>query len=365
MLRNEYNQYCQWAASKLPNMEYRTQVLNIDYDEVASCYIIQARSTTRGSPKRYRAKKVILGTGTVPYVPACCENIAGDAIHSSNYLFHKSALQRKKSLTVVGSGQSAAEIVLDLLRDIHHYAYELSWITRSPRYFPLEYTKLTLEMTSPEYVDYFYALPAEKRATLNLDHVHLAKGINSDTINEIFDLLYAKRVSKAFKIHFLTNSSLEEVTYHPQKKHYDMLFLQKEVGKHYTHQSEGLILSTGYEHQAPDYLKGIHSRIRWNALGQYDTHRYYTIDHENRDIFVQNAEYHTHGFVTPDLGMCCYRNSHIIRQLLGYVHYPIEARIAFQEFGVPTQSGMNSPDTWFDSSPQWLPTPHQNAAIER
>ena len=125
------------------------------------------------------------------------------------------------------------------------------------------------------------------------------------------------------------------MTYDACEQRYDLQFWQWEMDERYAHQSEGLILATGYAHHAPDYVKGIRSRIRWTAQGQYDTHRYYTIDHDNHSIFVQNAEHNTHGFVTPDLGMCCYRNAHIVRQLLGYAYYPIERRIAFQEFGVP------------------------------
>ena len=39
---------------------------------------------------------------------------------------------------------------LGLLEGITEHGYHLTWITRSPRFFPMEYTKLTLEMTSPE-----------------------------------------------------------------------------------------------------------------------------------------------------------------------------------------------------------------------
>jgi len=46
--------------------------------------------------------------------------------------------------------------------------------------------------------------------------------------------------------------------------------------------------------------------------------REYAVDSEQKRIFVQNAEQHTHGFVTPDLGMACYRNSIILREILGY-----------------------------------------------
>ena len=57
--------------------------------------------------------------------------------------------------------QSAAEVFYDLLQDIDTYGYQLNWMTRSARFYPLEYTKLTLEMTSPDYVDYFHELTPE------------------------------------------------------------------------------------------------------------------------------------------------------------------------------------------------------------
>ena len=60
--------------------------------------------------------------------------------------------------------------------------------------------------------------------------------------------------------------------------------------------------------------------------------REYAVDSEQKRIFVQNAEQHTHGFVTPDLGMACYRNSIILREILGYSPYQVEQKIAFQNF---------------------------------
>ena len=52
-----------------------------------------------------------------------------------------------------------------------------------------------------------------------------------------------------------------------------------------------------------------------------------------RSIFLQNAGTHTHSITSPDLGMGAYRNSWIIRELLGREYYPVEKSIAFQEFG--------------------------------
>lgn len=335
LLRKEYNQYCQWAASKLSNVQFNTEVLTIQYSSADQVYEIHARCTKTGGHKIYRARKLVLGTGPVPYVPACAEDLTGHAIHASSYLSEKETLQKNKSITLLGSGQSAAEIFYDLLQDVDRYGYELSWITRSPRYFPLEYTKLTLEMTSPEYVDYFHQLPEAQRASLNEEHKKLAKGINGSLINEIFDLLYAKRLDGEVNVNLYTNSTLEQVQFNKASKQFELEFMQTELQQPYCHTSDGLIMATGYAYRTPNYVQGISGRIRWDHKGRYDVARFYSIDHDDNEIFVQNAEHHTHGFVTPDLGMACYRNSCIIRAITGEEIYPIEEQIAFQRFDLP------------------------------
>lgn len=335
LLRNEYNQYCQWVISQLPNVHFGRQVESVVYDDAAQCYNITAMNTRTGDVVTYRARKLVLGTGTVPHVPACCQDLMGKAVHSASYLHHKKRLQSRKSITVIGSGQSAAEIYYDLLQEIDTYGYALHWITRSPRFFPLEYSKLTLEMTSPEYVDYFYDLPAETRDHLLKSQQHLYKGINKDLIGNIYDLLYTKRLSHPIDVSLRTNSELKRVRGGDDAAGFTLELHQTEQNKPYTHYTEGLVLATGYTYRVPDFLKDIAGRIALDAKGRLDVHRNYTIDQNHAEIFVQNAELHTHGFVTPDLGMGCYRNSYIIKEMTGQEHYPVETRIAFQQFHAP------------------------------
>ena len=83
----------------------------------------------------------------------------------------------------------------------------------------------------------------------------------------------------------------------------------------------------------PAFLQGIANRINRQPDGLFEVQRDYTIDVNGDEIFVQNAELHTHGFVTPDLGMGAYRNAHIINKVSGREVYHIEKRIAFQTFG--------------------------------
>ncbi|MEU9363889.1 lysine N(6)-hydroxylase/L-ornithine N(5)-oxygenase family protein [Streptomyces avermitilis] len=324
-LRVEYDDYCRWAASKLSSLRFGTTVAEVTYED--DVYVVRTEAGDL-----YRARHLVLGTGTPAYLPEAVQGLGGDYIHNSRYMQHKQELQAKESITLVGSGQSAAEIYYDLLSEIDVHGYRLNWVTRSPRFFPLEYTKLTLEMTSPEYIDYFHALPEPTRYRLTAQQKGLFKGIDGDLINEIFDLLYQKNLGGPVPTRLLTNSALSGAAY--ENGTYTLTLRQEEQEKEYELRSQGLILATGYRYAEPEFLKPVRDRLRYDAQGNFDIARNYAIDTTGRGVFLQNAGVHTHSITSPDLGMGAYRNAYIIRELLGTEYYPVEKTIAFQEFAV-------------------------------
>ncbi|MEU6976525.1 lysine N(6)-hydroxylase/L-ornithine N(5)-oxygenase family protein [Streptomyces sp. NPDC046371] len=328
-LRTEYNDYCRWAAAKLSSVRFSTTVSAVSYDEAAEEYVV---ATEAG--ETFRSRRIVLGTGTPAYVPESCADLGGDVIHNSRYLPNKEALQKKKSITLVGSGQSAAEIYYDLLSEIDVHGYRLNWVTRSPRFFPLEYTKLTLEMTSPEYVDYFHALPEATRSRLETAQKGLFKGIDGELVDAIFDLLYQKNLAGPVPTRLLTNSALRTAAYDETAGSYTLGFRQEEQEKDFTVETEGLILATGYKYAVPAFLEPVRDRLRWDSRGRFDVARNYSIDTTGHGVFLQNAAVHAHSVTSPDLGMGAYRNAFIIGEMLGAEYYPVEKTIAFQEFAV-------------------------------
>ncbi|MET9785281.1 lysine N(6)-hydroxylase/L-ornithine N(5)-oxygenase family protein [Streptomyces canus] len=324
-LRVEYDDYCRWAANKLSNVRFSTTVTEVTYEN--DLYVVK---TAAG--EEFRARHLVLGTGTPPYIPEACQGLDGDFIHNSRYVQHRSELVKKESITVVGSGQSAAEIYHDLLGEIDVHGYRLNWVTRSPRFFPLEYTKLTLEMTSPEYIDYYRELPEATRYRLTAEQKGLFKGIDGDLINEIFDLLYQKNLGGPVPTRLLTNSSLNSARH--ENGTYTLAFRQEEQEKDFEIESQGLVLATGYKYAEPEFLGPVKDRLVYDSQGNFDVSRNYAIDVTGRGVFLQNAGVHTHSITSPDLGMGAYRNSYIVRELLGTEYYPVEKTIAFQEFAV-------------------------------
>ncbi len=330
-LRREYNQYCQWAADGLDTILFGRRVERVErrVDGEGSSYVV-----TTGTGEVFRGRRLVVGVGTTPRFLPSVRDAGGPAVHSADYLAERERLQELDTITVVGSGQSAAEIYLDLLAASPDHGYALTWLTRSPRFFPMEYTKLTLEMTSPEYAAYHRALPIETRDRLAREQRHLYKGISADLIDAISDLHYQLRVSgDGPRTTLLTHTAVEGARW--DGRCYDLDLRHEEAGEAFGLRTEGLVLATGYGPSVPGFLDPVRDRIRWDAKGRYDVAASYAVDLEGDEIFVQNAEEHTHSLLAPDLGMGAYRNSVIIAAMTGREVYPVEKRIAVQTFGVP------------------------------
>lgn len=203
----------------------------------------------------------------------------------------------------------------------------------------MEYTKLSLELTSPDYIDYFHALPATGRGRLNREQRHLYKGINGALINQIYDTLYRRELGDPAPTTLLTGVTLTAADWQPADSRYQLRLRHEEQAREFTLRSQGLILATGYQPRTPGFLAPIHDRIRWDEYGRFQVSRGYAVDLAEAEIFVQNAEEHTHSLTAPDLGMGAYRNSVIIAAMLGKEIYPIERSVAFQRFGAPEPAG--------------------------
>ncbi|MBM7517277.1 lysine N(6)-hydroxylase/L-ornithine N(5)-oxygenase family protein [Nocardioides nitrophenolicus] len=331
-LRREYDDYCRWAAERLPSVRFGQQVTTVEHDGTA--YVV-----TTGTGETFRTRRVVVGIGTSPRIPAPLLPLVehgSQVTHSADYLARKAELQQQDTITVVGSGQSAAEVYADLLAEAPDHGYELVWLTRSPRFFPMEYTKLTLEMTSPEYGEYHRALPLETRDRLAREQRHLFKGISGDLVDAIFDLHYQQRVTGAGpRTTLLTNTEVTGARPLPGGTGSELDLLHVETGEPFSLRTGGVVLATGYAPTQPAFLDGVRDRIRYDERGRYDVAGDYSVDVHGGEVFVQNAEEHTHSLLAPDLGMGAYRNSVILAAILGREVYPVEKRIAVQTFGVP------------------------------
>ncbi|GGE30155.1 lysine 6-monooxygenase [Pullulanibacillus camelliae] len=333
--RQEYNHYCQWVAGQLPHCHFGAKVTGIT--KINGGFEVKVMHYATQSEKTYIAKHIVVGTGTIPFVPpALREHLGKRVFHSADYLLKKKTTLRAKSITVIGSGQSAAEIFYNLLEQQNNYDYALTWLTRSRGFFPMEYSKLGLEHFSPDYIDYFQQLSQQKRDEIFPKQDLLYKGISVNTIAAIYDLLYTRSIGGVIPaVTLQAMIEIERLIANDGK--WELQGRQWQQNKPFKHSTEVVILGTGYHPAIPDCLEGLKALIDWDEQGRYKVDAHYRLQlttPASHHVYIQNGEWHTHGIGAPDLGLGAHRNAMIINDLTERELYPVHKKNVFQTFGV-------------------------------
>ena len=316
--RQDYNDYCRWVIGQLSNIRFSYKCENIEFDDAKKYYRVYSNNEV------YHAKHIVIGVGTVPCIPGFVKNwLQGPVLHSADYLPKKDMLLQQPDISIIGSGQSAAEIIFDLLKC---YKGKLNWFSNADSFFPMDNSKFSLEKTSPDYVDYFYSLPEISKKDILSRQTNLYKGINEGLIDSIYGMLDDAAVPST---RLYPGCELQSI-----QNGYTLGFQHLGFQQHFDHLASAVILATGYHQLLPSFIGPISHHIQWHTQQRYKVNRNYSIDNNN-SIFVQNADLHSHGFNAADLGLGVYRNATIINTILGYTHFKMEQGIAFQQFGMP------------------------------
>ncbi|OAK64486.1 hypothetical protein A3K87_13885 [Variovorax paradoxus] len=332
--RADYNRYCRWASEQLSSIEFSSTVVDVALQ--GSLFCVSVKNSVTGQVSTHLAKNLVLGVGTTPHWPAAARSFQnnGDCLHSADYLFAKRRLQSRKSITVVGGGQSAAEVFLDLLDDQSAHGYKLQWVSRSSGFFPMEYSKLGLEHFSPDYIDYFHSFPQQHRDAMRAKQGNWYKGISFSTIKDIYDRLYKRSMESSPDAVLQARSELKDME--RVSDGLRLRFRHLDQDKIFEVSSDAVVLATGYQYAFPACLENLRDAIRMDPGGRPEIRRDYSMvtDEMTGRIFVQNGEIHSHGIGAQDLGLGPYRSATIVNSLLGREHYALSTRNVFQSFGI-------------------------------
>lgn len=337
--RREYNDYAQWVVTQLTNCSFGKKVIDvIDHHEQQQPYyevVVEDRDTNEN--ERYYTNHVVLGTGSSPLIP---KGFAGfpnkDILHTSHYQYELDGIKQAERIMVIGSGQSAAEVFLDLLQQTNQFDQHLYWVTRSPSFFQLESGKLGQEVFSPDYLDFYHSLPYKKRIEEIPNLQHLRQGVEEKTLHEIYDLLYHKSINGLEAgVTILSSTNVEKID--KKAANYSVTCEHWQLEKQYNIDVNKVILATGYKPNIPDWFNKFNDQIEWEDDNHYKVSEDYRIVfNEPRDhcfFTVTNIE-HSHGAGATNLGLAVQRNVTMINQIAGKEIYPEQRNTVFQTFGI-------------------------------
>lgn len=347
--RAEYDAYCRWVAESLPRLHFRHQIDAIRWNHERDVFEVDFTHLDNDGEAqalgRTYTRNIVLGIGTEPHVPDPLRPLVDapgvPVVHAADYLTHRETLLAADHVTVVGSGQSGAEVFLDLLRHRPVGREKLHWIGRTEAFAPMEYSKLGLEHFTPDYTRYFHSLPETVRDRLTAGQWQLHKGIDADTIAAIHDELYRRTLHGGWPdavltpgVHLRTAGRIATTQIELHLEH-----VQQDTRRRMT--TNAVVLATGYqERPLGRILAGLDPYMR------RDNAERPRVDDEFRlvldpvvtgSVYVQNAEGHTHGVGAPDLGLAAWRSATILNSLTGRETYRLPTRTAFTTFGLEQQ----------------------------
>lgn len=347
--RAEYDAYCRWVADSLPALHFHHQVDAVRWNPERDAFEVDfTQLDADGEAEalgRTHTRNIVLGIGTEPHVPDPLRSLVDapgvPVVHASDYLHHRTALLAADHVTVVGSGQSGAEVFLDLLRHRPTGRERLHWIGRTEAFAPMEYSKLGLEHFTPDHTRYFHALPEAARDRLLAAQWQLHKGIDTTTLAAIHDELYRRTLHGGWPDAVLTPGVRVRTAGRiaTTKIELHLEHIQQNTRARLT--TDAVVLATGHRERPLDrLLAGLDPHLR------RDNAERPRIDADFRlvldpaitaagcHVYVQNAERHTHGVGAPDLGLAAWRSATVLNTLTGKEHYPLPHRTAFTTFGL-------------------------------
>ncbi len=329
--RREYNLYAKWVSENLSNCRFQSEVTTVSFNGTA--YEVKVKDIMTDKVSTYLAKHIVVGTGSVPFIPDSI-NTSEHVVHTSGFLHAAKDIKASSSIIVVGSGQSAAEVFYELLEDQKHHNYSLTWYTRSSVFSQLESAKLGQEVFSPDYVHYFHGLSYEKRKEALERLVSVRNGIDKETLMKIYDLLYNRSVEGRDKK--ITIQPLTEVN--AIKEEEDLLnvsCMQWEKEEEFTVQAEKVVLATGYKPHVPEWIWSDRDDIIWESEKEYKVDEKFRLvwkEERRNHMYVSTNLEHSHGTAATNLGLAVMRNQAIINDVMGKEVYPIQKNTIFQQF---------------------------------
>ncbi|KAF8844468.1 hypothetical protein BDN67DRAFT_962822 [Paxillus ammoniavirescens] len=220
--RKEYSDYLSWAAQYVQDkgvkVAYGEQVIALHKRDSRTIEVHTSVLSTGEHIVRL-AKNLIISPGGSPHIPkplaATCTQ--GRTIHSSTYLTSVEPLLdslqssypggRPLRIAVIGAGQSAAEVVIDLHSRLASIpvagekTHTLDMIIRKGSLKPSDDSPFVNEIFNPETTSAIFGLSSPStRRRIGLEYANANHGVvNPQTLQSLYEIMYDQRLDEGIR----------------------------------------------------------------------------------------------------------------------------------------------------------------------
>ncbi|KVD64409.1 lysine N(6)-hydroxylase/L-ornithine N(5)-oxygenase family protein [Burkholderia ubonensis] len=324
--RVEFHDYLSWVADAFDeHVHYGETVTGIEPVRGSGARVDALRVLSRdaaGHERQRVTRALSVGVGGAPAIPDAFAALGQDrVIHSSTYLAdigrlaNASAGERRR-IAVIGAGQSAAEVFIDLARRFPHV--DASLVMRAGALKPADDSPFVNEIFSPAFTDVVYAQPQDaRRALLERYRDTNYAVVDRPLIEQIYEMLYLQRVDGAPRHALLANRAIEAAA-RTATGQIELTLRDRLSGAAHTERFDGLVLATGYRRDTHTALLDGLAPHLGDALARGDVTRDYRLDtpeHFAPRIYLQGYCEGSHGLSDTLLSVLARRADEICASL--------------------------------------------------
>ncbi len=315
--RFEFNDYLSWAANHFTDQcaygEEIFEVLPEKQGQQISLLRVRSRDQDNNIHERL-TRSLVVSVGGAPNIPESFLRLKSDrrVFHSSNYLSEIAKHPNAKRIAVIGAGQSASEIFMDLTRRSEGKLH-VDLITRARNIKPSDDSPFVNEIFNPEYTDFVFDRPGAERADLLNEFMNTNYAApDLPLIEQIFNVFYRQKVGGTIQHRFLRHMEIAEVNAQDQA----LKLTLKDIGTGIKRLEsyDLIILATGYTR---NLHKSLLAPIA-EYLPNFEVDRYYRVQSTtdfHPKIFLQGCCEDTHGLSDTLLSVTAIRTDEIGRAL--------------------------------------------------
>ncbi|WP_431262122.1 lysine N(6)-hydroxylase/L-ornithine N(5)-oxygenase family protein [Roseateles chitinivorans] len=316
--RHEFNDYLGWAAAQFEDRcAYGEDVFEVlPEPRGGEVKLLRVRSRTAAGVVQERlTRHLVVGVGGMPRIPAEFKAFKDDprVFHSSNYLQAIAGNGEARRIAVVGAGQSAAEIFMDLHGRPQRPHVDLVMRARSIK--PSDDSPFVNEIFNADFTDFVFSRTGSEREELLNEYWHTNYAApDLALIQQIFDVFYRQRVSGEERHRFLRRHEVAGAQSAEDGLRLTLRDLNHE--RTTTQRYDAIVLATGYER---DRHRTLLSSLQ-PYLGNFEVDRHYRLrgsPNFHPSVFLQGACELTHGLSDTLLSVTAIRSGEIRSALHG------------------------------------------------
>ncbi|MFN3455578.1 MAG: lysine N(6)-hydroxylase/L-ornithine N(5)-oxygenase family protein [Pseudobdellovibrio sp.] len=321
--RKEFEQYCIWVAEKLKNkLKFKEEVESIDFTD--NHFVVKT------SDGQYSSKNICVATGLVPRVPDCAQKYVGPHVFHAKSAVLKNIDLKGKTVAIIGGGQTGIEVFRNALLGHWGKAKSLNLITSRKTLEPLDESAFTNEYFTPNYVNSFWGLEAEKKAKIVASQKLASDGNTPSYLLQLYNDLYRMKFidtqePEQTKFKILAYRKMFDL--HKTGRGYELDLKNSYYDKVEKLKADVVILCTGFQSTIPKSLEPLYPKIQFDHEGRFTFQRSYAINwdgpSENK-IYALNFSRHNHGIIDPQTSLMAWRSATVINDITGRAVYETE-----------------------------------------